>query len=116
MIDEDRRRTVNHGMRRGRDAEIADSQAVAEAGADQLTSTVIATRGGCLALCRSSIFGRDQQPGAFRIEFLSVVEIDADEQEVAMSRSTSTTSTPPSRSSTLDISPAKRPPTRTHGR
>ena len=83
MIDDDRRRTVNHGIRRGRDAEIANSQAVAEAGADQLTSTVIATRGGRLALCRSSIFGRDQQPEAFCIEFLSVVEIDADEQEVA---------------------------------
>ncbi len=55
MIDDDRRRTVNHGIRRGRDAEIANSQAVAEAGADQLTSTVIATRGGRLALCRSSI-------------------------------------------------------------
>ena len=83
MIDDDRRRTVNHGVRRGRAAEIANSQAVAEAGADQLASTVIATRGERLALCRTSMFGRDQESQAFCIEFLSIIEIDADGQEVA---------------------------------
>ena len=83
MIDDDRRRTVNGGIRRGRDIQIANGQAVAETGADKMTSTVIAIRGERLALCRSSFFGRDQQPGTFRIEFLSVVEIDVDEQVVA---------------------------------
>ncbi len=83
MVDDDRRRTVNGGIRRGRDSHIANGQAVAETGTDTMTSTAIAIRGGRLALCRSSFFGRDQQPGAFRIEFLSVVEIDVDEQLVA---------------------------------
>ena len=83
MIDDDRRRTVNGGVRRGKDIQIANGQAVAETGADKMTSTVIAIRGGRLALCRSSFFVRDQQPGTFRIEFLSVIEIDVDEQLVA---------------------------------
>nr|WP_208863287.1 BTAD domain-containing putative transcriptional regulator [Mycolicibacter icosiumassiliensis] len=52
-------------------------------GGEKLASTVIATRGQRLALCRSSICGQDQQPGALGIEFLSVVEIDADEELVA---------------------------------
>ncbi|KLO28530.1 hypothetical protein ABW16_12645 [Mycolicibacter heraklionensis] len=83
MVNDDRRHTVNSGIRRGRDVEISNGQAFTELGGDKLTSTVIATRGRRLALCRSAISGRDQQPGAFRIEFLSVVEIDADEELVA---------------------------------
>lgn len=83
MIDDDRRHMVNAGTRRGRDSQIANGQAAVQVGADKLTSTVIATRGRRLALCQSSIFGQDEQPGAFRIEFLSVVEIDVDEQLVA---------------------------------
>ena len=83
MIDDDRRRTVNGGIRRGKDIQIANGQAVAETGADKMTSTVIAIRGERLALCRSSFFVRDQQPGTFRIEFLSVIEIDVDGQLVA---------------------------------
>ena len=83
MLDDDRRRTVNGGVRRGRDIQIANGQAVAETGADKMTSTVIAIRGERLALCRSSFFVRDQQPETFRIEFLSVIEIDVDEQLVA---------------------------------
>ena len=83
MIDDDRRRTVNGGVRRGRNIQIANGKAVAATGTDKMTSTVIAIRGGRLALCRSSFFVGDQQPGTFRIEFLSVVEIDVDEQVVA---------------------------------
>ena len=82
MIDDDRRRTVNGGIRRGKDIQIANGQAVAETGADKMTSTLIAIRGERLALCRSSFFVRDQQPETFRIEFLSVIEIDADGQLV----------------------------------
>ena len=80
MVDDDRRRTVNAGVRYGRDIQIANGQAVAETGAAKMASSVIAIRGVRLALCRTSIFGSDPQPGGFRIEFLSVVEIDADEQ------------------------------------
>ena len=83
MIDDDRRRTVNGGIRRGRDIQIANGRAVAETGADKMTSTVIATRGGRLALCRTLFVVRNQEPGNFRIEFLSVVEIDVDEKLVA---------------------------------
>ncbi len=82
MIDDDRRRMVNAGIRRGRDAEIANIQATAEL-ADSITSTVIATRGERLALCRTCIFGRGQESEAFRLEFLSVVEINVDEQLAA---------------------------------
>jgi len=80
---DDHRRVVNAEIRRGRDAEIANMRAVADIGAERITSTVIATRGGRLALCRSCIFYQDQQPGAFRMEFLSVVEINTDERIVA---------------------------------
>ena len=83
MIDDDRRRMVNAGIRRGRDVHLANIRAVAEIGAEMITSTVVATRGARLALCRSSIVGRNQQPGEFRIEFLSVIEIDAYEQLAA---------------------------------
>src|SRR6185437_14195787 len=49
------------------------------------TATVIATRGERIALCRTIISGEDQQPGAFRIEFLSVIQITADERIAARS-------------------------------
>jgi class 3 adenylate cyclase len=83
MLDHDRRRMVNAGVRRGRDVEIANSQAVVAIGGEKVTSAVIATRGGRLALCRTSILGHGKQSGAFCIEFLSVVEIDADERLAA---------------------------------
>ena len=83
IVDDDRRRMVNAGIRRGRDIEIANGQAVVEIGGEQITSTVIATRGENVALCRSCIFGQGQQSGAFRIEFLSVIESDADERLAA---------------------------------
>ena len=111
---DDRRRVVNAGIRRGRDAEIANMQAVAELGVDKMTSTVIATRGDRLALSRTAS-RRGNRADGFRTELLSVVEINADNRFAAASRSISTTSTPPSPSSTPGTSPAKRPPTRTRG-
>ncbi|MCV7397978.1 AAA family ATPase [Mycobacterium paraseoulense] len=83
MIDDDRRRMVNAGIRRGRDVEVANSQATAAIGGKKIMSTVIATRGERLALCRSSIVGRGEQSGEFRIQFLSVIEVDADERLAA---------------------------------
>ncbi|MGA8545923.1 MAG: BTAD domain-containing putative transcriptional regulator [Mycobacterium sp.] len=80
---DDRRRVVGAGLRRGRDAQMADIHAFADIGANKSTATVIATRGERLVLCRSCISGEDQQPGASRIEFLSVVEITADERIAA---------------------------------
>ena len=52
----------------------------------------------------------------FNVEILNVVEIDADERIAAVVVFDPDDSTPPSRSSTPATSPAKPPPTRTHGR
>uniref|UniRef100_UPI0035575A55 BTAD domain-containing putative transcriptional regulator n=1 Tax=Mycobacterium colombiense TaxID=339268 RepID=UPI0035575A55 len=83
MINDDRRRIVNSGIRRGRDVEIANGQAFVTLGGEKITATVVATRGDRLALCRSSIVGQGRQSGPFHIEFLSVVEIDTSERLTA---------------------------------
>ena len=80
---DDRRRVVNSGVRHGRDAEIASMQAIAEVGTQKIRSTVIATRGGRLALCRTRLSGRNQRPDAFHTEGLIILEIDADNRIVA---------------------------------
>jgi tetratricopeptide (TPR) repeat protein len=80
---DDRRRVVGAGLRRGRDAQLADAQAFADIGVKESTATIIATRGERLVLCRSCIYREDQQAGEIRIEFLSVIEIAADERILA---------------------------------
>ncbi len=80
---DDRRRVVNSGIRHGRDAAIANMQAIAEVGTQKIRSTAIATRGGRLALCRTRLSGRNQGPEAFHTEGLIVLEIDADNRIVA---------------------------------
>ena len=82
---DDHRRVVSAEIRRGRDVEIANMRAFAEIGATTSTATVIATRGERLVLCRTCISSEDQQPGAFHIEFLNLVEITADERIAARS-------------------------------
>ena len=83
MVDEDRRRVANAGVRHGRDAIVGGIQTAADLGAQHIASTVIATRGDRLALCRLRYSGRDQRPEAFYSEALGVAEIDADERVVA---------------------------------
>ena len=83
MVDEDRRRIANAGVRHGRDAMVGGIQTAADLGAQHIASTVIATRGERLALCRLRYSGRDQRPEAFYSEALGVAEIDADERVVA---------------------------------
>ncbi|ORA97076.1 regulator [Mycobacterium mantenii] len=80
MLNDDRRHMVNSGIRHGRDVEIANGHAFVELGGNKVTSAVVASRGERLALCHSSIVGHSRQSGAFHIEFLSVVEIDACER------------------------------------
>jgi hypothetical protein len=80
FFGEDRRPVVGAGIRHGRDLEIASIRAGADLGGTNLTSTVIATRGARLILTRTRHSGRDQAPGAFRVDVLGVVEIDADER------------------------------------
>nr|WP_082929738.1 BTAD domain-containing putative transcriptional regulator [Mycobacterium sp. 1164966.3] len=84
ILDDDRRRVVNAGVRRGRDAEIANMQAIADIGAQKLSSTVIATRGERLVLRRENV-GNDELPEAFQFtSVLQIVEIDADERLAAV--------------------------------
>ncbi len=80
---EDRRRVVGSGVRHGRNAEIVDMRAIADLGLTTVTSTVIATRGGRLALTRARFSDRHHGPEALLTEVLSIVEINADERIVA---------------------------------
>ncbi|MGO9354055.1 MAG: BTAD domain-containing putative transcriptional regulator [Mycobacterium sp.] len=75
---DDRRPMVGAGVRHGRDAEIANLRAIADIGITSVTSTVIATRGERLALSRDRFSRQDQEPGAFPVEVLAIVEINAD--------------------------------------
>ncbi len=84
LSNDDRRRVVGAGIRHGRDAQIADMRAVADVWATNVTSTVIATRGGRLALMRLCFSSRDQGPERFVTEPLTLVEINADERVVGI--------------------------------
>jgi DNA-binding SARP family transcriptional activator len=79
---DDRRRVVNAGIRRGRDAEIANLRATAGAGFTYMTCVVIATRGQRLILTRAS--GGEGGSGEFLNEVLSVVEINSHNQIAAI--------------------------------
>jgi SnoaL-like domain len=112
---DDRRRTVNAGVRHGRAAELANLRAIAGLGILKVTPTVIATRGERLAFNRVHMSDRGD-PEAFYNEVLSVVEMNADERlcsvvlfdledfDAAVANSTPVTSR------------AKQPHTRTLGR
>jgi class 3 adenylate cyclase len=83
MCNDDRRRVVGAGVLHGRDIDIAHMRAIADVGATTITSTVIATRGERLVVCRLVWTSEDQWPEAFQTEILGIVEIDADERIVA---------------------------------
>lgn len=67
---EDRRRIVNDGLRQGREAFVANMRAVAQVGIDDVTSAVVATRGGRLVLARV-------RTERFHSDVLNLVELDA---------------------------------------
>ena len=77
---DDRRRVVNAGVRHGRDAEIVNMRAIEDLWITDVTSTVIATRGGRLTLMRACYSGRDQGPEVYLTEILGVIEINADDR------------------------------------
>jgi DNA-binding SARP family transcriptional activator len=78
---DDRRRALNSGIRRSRDAEIENLRAMGDViGHVEVTSTVIATRGDRLALRRLRFSDADLKPEAFYNEMLGVVEISAGNQ------------------------------------
>lgn len=81
---DDRRPTVNAGIRRGRVAEMEDLRAAAEIGFTNVTSVVIATRGDRLVLRRSRFAEQDDPDHAFGNEVLDVTEVDADERMAAV--------------------------------
>jgi hypothetical protein len=78
---DDRRRGVNAGLWQGCDDVIANLKALA--GEANTTSTVIAIRGERLALARLCFANLGLQHGDFRLEMLSIVEIDANNQIAA---------------------------------
>ncbi len=83
IFTDDRRSVVGSGILHGRDIDVANIRAIADLGATDLTSTVIATRGERLVLTRVRLSGRDQRPEAFHSEMLGIVEIDADNRVAA---------------------------------
>ena len=83
IFTDDRRSVVSSGILHGRDIDVANIRAIADLGATDLTSTVIATRGERLVLTRLRLSGRDQRPEAFHSEMLGIVEIDADNRVAA---------------------------------
>ncbi len=76
VANDDRRRTVNAGIRRGRDSDVANMRSLSEIGVTHVTSTIIATRGERLLLRRTR-FSLDEGPEDFNVELLCVVELDA---------------------------------------
>lgn len=81
---DDRRQVVNSGVRHGPDAYTASMRAIVDTGTNNAASTVVAIRGEHLAISRTRFSGLDQEPQAFVIDLLAVVEIDAEEKIVAV--------------------------------
>ncbi|WP_253900645.1 BTAD domain-containing putative transcriptional regulator [Mycobacterium asiaticum] len=82
-VTDDRRRVVSAGIRHGRDAVIADLQAMAGLGGTNIASIVLAVRGERLVLNRTRFSGRDLQTDRYDAEALVLVEIDCDGRMVA---------------------------------
>jgi len=79
---DDRRRVVNSGIQHGRDAAIADMRGAIDLGLTDISLTVVATRGDRLELCRTCIGGQGG-PDPFRMEFVTVYEVNAEHRIVA---------------------------------
>ncbi|GAB4984425.1 hypothetical protein MAHJHV58_14520 [Mycobacterium avium subsp. hominissuis] len=83
FYSEDRRRTLNAGIRRGRDAEMANWHATGDVWMSDVSSTVIATRGAHLALFRFAFVSQEHEPEAFQAAALGVVQANDDNQATA---------------------------------
>ncbi|WP_019696145.1 BTAD domain-containing putative transcriptional regulator, partial [Mycobacterium avium] len=83
FYSEDRRRTLNAGIRRGRDAEMANWHATGDVWMSDVSSTVIATRGAHLALFRFAFASQEHEPEAFQAAALGVVQASDDNQATA---------------------------------
>ena len=109
----DRRRVVNADL--DREAVIESFRAAADLGLPGATSIVIATRGERLVLIRVRYSLSDQDPDAFHVDLLFVIEVDADERIATFVALTSTKSRPPLRNSTPVTRQARGPHTRIYG-
>ena len=78
---EDRRRMVNIGIRRGRDAGMRELLATADVGFGMILLGIVATRGERLVLTRVRASGPD--PATVQNDALNVIEIDSDEKAAA---------------------------------
>ncbi|MFZ0833082.1 MAG: hypothetical protein WAM92_08370, partial [Mycobacterium sp.] len=65
VCHDDRRRVVNSGIRRGRDAVTEEIAGILDIGVKRVTTDTIATRGQNLVLSRAQTWGRDEGPEAF---------------------------------------------------
>ena len=81
---DDRRRVVNAGLRRGRDAVIDDLRVGAEIGLTEITPTAIAIRGEGLTLGHIRYWGGGQPAEPGLIDLVQLVEIDAEERISAL--------------------------------
>src|ERR1700735_883387 len=79
LSNEDRRRVVSTGIFDGRDAQMANTRAMAELWSTNMTRTVLATRGRNLSLARITLSDSEEQAAAFLTEFHCVLEISADD-------------------------------------
>ncbi|WP_156687475.1 BTAD domain-containing putative transcriptional regulator [Mycobacterium sp. Marseille-P9652] len=80
LQSDDRRRVVNAGDHRGRDAELENFRLGAALGTTHAEMSTIATRGERLALAHAIYFRGDEQPDAFSVHVLQISEIDADDR------------------------------------
>ena len=83
LYSDDRRPVVGGGIRPGRDALIEDLRAVTDVEITNATSDAIATRGGRLALARARYSRGHGEPDPFHVDFLQLVEIDAEDRITA---------------------------------
>ena len=83
LSSDDRRPVVGGGSRPGRDALIEDLRAVSDVEITNATSAAIATRGGRLALARARYSRGRGEPDPFHVDFLQLVEIDAEDRITA---------------------------------
>ncbi len=83
LYSDDRRPVVGGGSRPGRDALIEDLRAVTDVEITNATSDAIATRGGRLALARARYSRGHGEPDPFHVDFLQLVEIDAEDRITA---------------------------------
>jgi hypothetical protein len=81
---DDRRRVVNAGIRRGRDAAIDDARAIIGLGVTDANSTIVATRGERVVLIGARYSGGAEPSEAFHTDLLNLFEIDADERITAV--------------------------------